>query len=379
MSIENIGPAIYHSISDAKVVFKGLFKIAGLLVENEDCSKELCDLGCDAVVVAAMNAHTNDADIAELGCSIFTNFTKNCNGRTRLGAIGACEAAVAALKLHGVENNIVAIYACTSVMCLSINKDDNLKIGECGGCEAVIAAIKAHPFIPFVVSAACRAIYELSKFYDCNRVKFGLRGCKSVCSALINHSSDIVVVEGAYLAITSLCLTHANAKRLGKLGCCDAVVTSMNANLSKADIVQLGCNTIVELVTNHRNNSTILKTAGACEAIVASITEHLESLKVVRSAIDAMSVLSFFDDACNAKFGICGGCKTLINAMWRHADDENTRAAGCRALVCFATINENKMILKNLSVFNLLHTLKTRHLSTDGNGLYDMIIMMLTN
>lgn len=128
-----------------------------------------------------------------------SNSTENA---TNLGAAGACQGVVIALKTHTFSTPLVE-WACAAISALSdrhpnnqlifysMHKDNNMNV-----FKLLVDALTMHRTVPFVCYQSCRAVRSLSTLNTDNAILFAQYGIvPAAIKALRTHKSVEYVVE----------------------------------------------------------------------------------------------------------------------------------------------------------------------------------------
>ncbi|CAM9695898.1 unnamed protein product [Phaeothamnion confervicola] len=268
----------------------GGYEVALNVAANNDNQRKLGAVGACEAVIAAMRTHSTNAAVQQQGCWAVKSLCRNDDNKRKLVMAGACEAVVAAMRAHS-SNAIVQEYACWAVWSLGGDIDNKRKLGSAGTCEAVLAAMRAHSINAAVQKNGCGAVSNLAADAD-NRRKLGAaRACEAVAAAMKAHSTNAAVQEQGCQAVWNLVADAHNKRKLVAAGACEAVAAAMKAHSTNAAVQEYGCWAVCNLASNDADNKRKLGAAGACEAVVAAMRAHRTHSEVQRKGADALTMM----------------------------------------------------------------------------------------
>jgi hypothetical protein len=185
--------------------------------------QHVAERGCVSVSTMLTSSSSSGADeLSDDSSECEQDDDDNCRTDIQLYAAGACAVVVGALNKH-TESKAVAKAACTAIVSLLDSGDDQNRLVTAGASEAVVAALQAHTGNTAVAKAACTAIVSLLDCGGDQNTLVTAGACEAVVRALRADTSKTAVAEQACLAIIALARTKTNIARLKRIGTAAAV------------------------------------------------------------------------------------------------------------------------------------------------------------
>ena len=146
-------------------------------------------------VVAAMTAHSSNADVAEAGCVALRNLSSKMEARDHQLACEGIQAAVGAIHTHSTRPGVLET-ACDAILGLSAV----LEPGEAGPepMGALVSTLLSMPGSPGPVSHACRAIAAVAtRDEEAKQAACTAGAVEAVSNSLHTHGEDVDVTAPA--------------------------------------------------------------------------------------------------------------------------------------------------------------------------------------
>jgi hypothetical protein len=295
------------------------------------------------------------------------------NNRAWLGAAGACESSVRALRAHEETNAEVLGVAARVVGSLCTDNDANSdRLRDARACELVIRAMTKHEGNIHLSEHSSRAIYHLALSSPINAKLLGnYGGCEAIVSAINRYKNDKDVVRQGFQAIFALIgsektLQKENALKLTTAGANEAVIAAMTLQTSGEPCSIAGAKAIGYLAGGVETNRDTLGRLGACELLVTILKAHSSNSDLVVEAASAIEKLTKKHDDNKKRFGDAGCCEILIASLDIHTADA-TVISIFRAIVSLFYFAGNRQRMTKLEYCRtLVRTLRKCSKSAQG-------------
>ena len=212
-------------------------------------------------VMAIMNAHLKNADVQEFFCKeLLKKITKNKITTTKdhlqnqlmVVTAGGIKAVVAAMNAH-LNNAAVQEYGCIILMRIAVLAEKQPKVAVAGGIEAVVAAMNAHLDNAAIQEFGCWALSNIAVPAD-NQLKVAAKGgIEAVVAAMNAHTRVAAIQKKGCWALSNIAVLADNQLKVAAKGGIKAVVDAMNAHLDNADINKNGCAALQSITNNNMN------------------------------------------------------------------------------------------------------------------------------
>ncbi|KAG5188771.1 armadillo-type protein [Tribonema minus] len=273
-----------------------------------ECQLQLISAGACDVVMAAMQHHASEADVARHGVAVVACLAEDnpANGAAlgaavgklsqgdtvrgaRLGEAGACKAALRLLYIS--DNADMQDSALSALANLAKAEANRERLGGAGARRAVIVAMQAHPAHKFVQQNGLALIASLVDGSSINSTRLLDAG---VCEVLVSGLQstwlqDSVAVMSALAAVVNLSdtLPHDFAK-FSDL--CAAVMVSMTAYKQHVG-VQVAAAHAIEGLACFDSACVELRSRNALAALADAMREHSDNADLCECALAAASML----------------------------------------------------------------------------------------
>ena len=326
-----------HALKDhALAAVAGCALLAALAsMLDEDTRIRMVFSGAANACVAACVAHRRDVAVQQHGCRALERLTLGSSHlQAKAVAVGAYDAAVMAIRLHGLNNASVAVAAARAVAVLAQDGQSTLAgISPGNGVRCLLTALQHHSNShPTVAAACCRGIASLL-FDDASRVAAGgLDLASAVTSAMRAHPGmpDLQAAAGAVLA--QLALSPDTATAILDAGAPRALVVALRVHGPSSWEVSRGTCEAMGNIAAHAPSRQQLLASDVVPALVAALSAHPKEPDCARAAAWALqSSLRDGGPATDAALS-AGALPALVAALRRHVSV--ARAAGrCAAAV----------------------------------------------
>jgi hypothetical protein len=161
------------------------------------------------------------------------------------------------------------------------NSKNRTLFGKAGGCEGMLEVTELHYRNPEFAYASVKAMFHLCDGNDANRLKISFSGAADILMSILNrYSDDDRIVEYVYSIMVGMCLDKVGQSRLGTVGVCKTVVSSLyKFEKSSEYALLLCCSLIANLACNSTVNQNKLGSAGACKAIVTAMSRFVSQME----------------------------------------------------------------------------------------------------
>ena len=310
-------------------------------------------------VVAAMTAHSSNADVAEAGCVALRNLSSKMEARDHQLACEGIQAAVGAIHTHSTRPGVLET-ACDAIRGLSAV----LEPGEAGPepMGALVSTLLSMPGSPGPVSHACRAIAAVAtRDEEAKQAACTAGAVEAVSNSLHTHGEDAAVVEAVATALVALLTfdpvasTAEEAAITGKgphapggmpqwaarasaaaaaAGAPAACFRALSVHAATPAVLERACAALRLLAAPHSNRAACAG-AGSVAAVVASLRAHPGHAGLQASACGALRVLAW-DAGTKAAAVDAGAVEAVVTAMRAHPQHAGVAEAACGALKSLA-------------------------------------------
>lgn len=322
---------------------------------------------------AALSRYVFDPTVAYEILMAIHFLAQEPNNRAWLGAAGACESSVRALRAHEDTNAEVSGLATRVVGSLCIDNDANSdRLRDARACEVVIRAMNKHDSNLHLAEYSCRAVFHLALSTPVNAKLLGNHGaCEAVVSAINRYKEDKDVIKQAFQAVFALTgsektLQKDNAQKLTAAGANEAVIAAMKMHTNGEACSIAGAKAIGHLAGGVETNRDTLGNLGACELLVTILKAHSSNSDLMVHASSTIEKLTKKHDNNKKRFGDAGCCEILIASLDIHTLDA-TVIGIFRALVSLFYFAGNRQRMTKLEYCRtLVRTLRKCSKSEQG-------------
>jgi hypothetical protein len=304
-AIEGVVATLRAHPAHAGVQKCGLAVLSNMTHDTTICVK-LMRVGAVQLAVTAAHAHT-DADALVSAMAVIHNVTIHDNARKELaGSVGAVEAVVGAMQMHGSHAGIQEA-GCTTLLnlCLDQGVPSNVtKAGKAGAVEALVAALKAFHSNEEIQDCGCLALADLIAGEHLSlRKNATAGGLETVLTLLQQHGSNPRVMGSAARALCVMgferLLSGTDISHQSVVTAFGAVLAAMQKFPADARLQQFGApalETILRFAQGH-GLAGAAEAADAVSVLVAALKEHTGNVEVEQLCCAALSNMAL----CNAR------------------------------------------------------------------------------
>jgi hypothetical protein len=338
----------------------------------------------------------------------------NRENQDRFGESNACTTVVSILNtlsdssaalsvdMEGAALNAIAMLARSSKLQSSENLSNLKKLHAAGACESVTRCLELRLESMPLVYSACRAIFCLASYEDCNRRLIRCNASDLITRVLKTYPTFPAISQFACGAVANLGSNTQGAASLFASGICDPLIQAIVLNKNDVQLAAHGCNALKNLSADNVEIRTSLGSAGGCKAIISVLKLHMSNLALLSSALLAISNLSldlpihveFFiqanvpqrlvkilDDHLKDEFLCCCVFKVLASLSLHHFAKEELRVTGILDMipkVINLHISSQEVILECcLSLTRLLKIDHSTSLEFENLELCDILVPIL--
>ena len=289
-----------------------------------DARSRMVYAGAVNAVVAACVAHRRDVAVQQQGCAALE---KLAGGSSHLQgkaiAVGAYDAALMALRLHGAQHSAVALAAARALDALA--QDGASTMAPSGipagpGVRALLACLAHHSDgNPPVAAACCRALANLM-FDDALRSTACGAGAPAALVGLMKTHPGVPDLQAAAaIAVAQLALCPDNAPPLHQAGAPRCLVVALRVHgPSSGEAGRHACEALGNLAAYGPTRAQLLA-SDVLPPLVAALSAHPRDADCARAAAWALqSTLRDGGDPTDAALA-AGALPALCAALRRHA------------------------------------------------------------
>jgi hypothetical protein len=331
-----LGPDVHSRACEALFAIAQNPKNIAVIVEKK---------GIQAVV-AAMNTHTDRADIQLFGCGVLGNIANNedCN-KLVLQAEGI-KAIIAAMRNHC--NSYVQDFGCRALVNLAENES----------IEVIATAMKTHLKHSNIQFHGCIAFRNF--FCACNMGGALVAvASAAIIGAMSAHLTNAGVQRQGCMALSNIALYPENRIGLAQAGSIAAIVAAMGAHSSHFGVQRQGCLALKNITDTYYEGSTRGPAMSGddlqkvTETILNAMDTHRLPLGVQHQACGALGNIVVHFSECQTEHETRIGLQVLcskvidqtIQAMSASRFHEGIQSQGCRVLANISFSSQNKALV----------------------------------
>ena len=289
-----------------------------------DARSRMVYAGAVNAVVAACVAHRRDVAVQQQGC---TALERLAGGSSHLQgkaiAVGAYDAALIALRLHGVQHSAVALAAARALDALA--QDGASTMAPSGipagpGVRVLLACLAHHADSnPPVAAACCRALASLM-FDDALRATGCGAGAPAVLVGLMKTHPGVPDLQAAAATcIAQLALCPDNAPPLHEAGAPRCLVVALRVHgPSSGEAGRHACEALGNLAAHGPTRAQLLASE-VLPPLVAALSAHPRDADCARAAAWALQSTLRDGGAPTDAALAAGALPSLCAALKRHA------------------------------------------------------------
>lgn len=186
----------------------------------------------DAVVSALHISFAESPKIARIGCRAIHILASTCNGRLRLGDVGACEAIFGVIEIYRNSNVLICEQALYAISGLAKNCSVNAKkLASLGATTELIGILQQ----THCSDRMSEAIYKVIVEMPCITTQLIDAGvCESIVPLLREHHTIESVSKWGCRALITLASDSNGRSKLAFLGACEVVVLVLSHHSTQA-------------------------------------------------------------------------------------------------------------------------------------------------
>lgn len=210
------------------------------------------------------------------------------------------------------------------------------------GFEVIVSAMGSCHNNSFAQTGACKVLFVASvDNYENQLAIADAGGIDAIADAMIEFADDDVVLEGALLALSNVCVPRENVRNILDANLIELTVGAMNGSVENCGVQEHGAAVMANLAAHDEARDRITE-SGGCNAIVVSMVVNPNDVAVQIQALHAISNLCVSDDDKKINLADAGGIDAVIGAMQYHRDDPHIQEYGSWALSVLGMNEDNK-------------------------------------
>jgi hypothetical protein len=357
---EHVLVSMQQHLVDVQVQRTATELLINLAAGSSQQKVTLAEAGAHLSILAAMQLHAGDPDVAFHGCVALFNLANHEPNRALLLGAGALVRIVSAAPrnigdIRVLERALIAIQCLCSFplfvveprlvvsgasrLCLDAlerHADHDGLVVEClvvlqaialspaagligaGAYERVVAAQQRHPASHQVQRLACIALAHIIVFDErCGEDLLGLWAHHGVLDALLHtHALNARVVKMAFLVLRNLARSRHNAAALEEAAVHERILDSMRVHEASSGVLEEGLAALGNLASFGYTRVTLARAATA--QILLAMRQHPDDGNLLRNACHALSELAL-DDESRAVLARLGAHEALVGVVDREA------------------------------------------------------------
>ncbi len=303
-------------------------------------TRKLVTKGAIEIVVAIMQKYGENEEVQRSAAMAVTSLARIEANRIKLGAAGACDLVMVAMRTH-ISSAAVVCKMALAIDALSAQSDGNkVKFIAAGAVDILIAAFQKHEKIAYLVADIFRALVTLSTNEDSKLKIFSEANFKMYVKALKTHEKNNYVAQWGCNLIYCAAVDDHNRVKLGNLKACENVVNVLSKHgVKNAEVAQWASKAIVGL-SAHVENKPRFNTTETCTSLTNALTEHYKDPVVAEWTTAAIVAVASITQN-RVKLG--AACVSLCNTLVTHPDVTAITKLVCDAIfeLCVDVANQN--------------------------------------
>jgi len=310
--------------------------LASIQLENR---VSLGTKGANALIVEIMKAYPDERSIQVACCRAIGHLSQECTDNVSTFVRMQAHVSVMRAMIVMPKDSRVQTDGLFAIAALSNTAQFAQRLGDLGACEVAMAAIKAFPnhlntlFHGFeALSALGRGLYE-------NKVRLGAAGaCHLSVHALKTCADDTKVVSWSLNAIRLLADgVPTNTINFGNIRAAEHVLEAIRLQIGDMETVVKGFEALHALV-HDKASMACLASCGACELAVQLISSQATGLKVKKAALKLTRAL-VADDTSVKRLTKARGATAILKTIKQLPRDKEIQSAGWSILAIMAATN----------------------------------------
>jgi hypothetical protein len=110
------------------------------------------------------------------------------------------------------------------------------------------------------------------------------------------HAGCLAIQEGGIRALANLTMLMSTTKRLGKIGCVEVILASMEKYPESKRVQEFGCCVIGNLVFEVKDNAERFKISGGIAVVIAAMKAHPNSEKLQNHGCNVLENMSEWEE-----------------------------------------------------------------------------------
>ncbi|CAK8988004.1 Protein aardvark (Suppressor of amiB protein 16) [Durusdinium trenchii] len=314
--------------------------------DRKDSNAFVEDAGVARLVLGALSAHPDSADVRRWTCGTLLMLALKEDGKAELVRLGAVEDIVSAMRVHR-DNAAVQEHACGALVDVVKKEENKVKLIRLGAAKDILAASCKHSGSVAVQDCLCKLLEVLTANRDGNGKKLTRLGAlEDILAVMRNHRDSAAVQEAACEALRNLAVNdHTQAKLMGLWAVVD-ILAAMRKHRGSPAVQIAACEALHNLAVKVDNKVELMR-LGAASDILAAMREHRQCAGLQEVAFVALCNLGInMDIGQQEKQMQLGMAEDILAAMRNHRHNETVQLYACEALVMLSDNNaDNQMKL----------------------------------
>lgn len=241
-------------------------------------------LGACQAVMQAMIFHSEDEEVMKCCCwAIKALAYSNFANQNLLKDCGACASVVYILREFRYASSAASIAEAASwAICDLSEGNDSVKegLGKAGVCEGLLEVMELLGKNPEVCKVATRALFTVCDGNEDNRLRVSFAGAADILVGILQkHGEDEQLLVYVYSTMISMCQGKMGQSRLGEVGACRLVLSSLQYFEKRGRYTVTICLCLIAaLGWNNNQNQKKLVVNGACKTLGLILSKHLGML-----------------------------------------------------------------------------------------------------
>jgi hypothetical protein len=279
--------------------------------------KQARERGDFAAVVAVLDAHSADARVQEISCTVLADMTlPSAESEVEAAAAGAIEAVVAALKAH-VADARFAEEACRAVGNVTSSETARVQAAAAGAIEAVVEVLRMHPGNAHVQEMGCCTLARLLHGETGRRIRAGAAGAvEAVMAALRAHAANDDVAVNALIALHNLLVgvRDNKAKALGEL---DLLLGMLQLHPTNARVQEKSARALHTITYEPDMLSLLSKESVAriFETVLAALPGNAADVDTFVALLDVLAKVASHNVGCQNMAAAAGAMQDAVAAL----------------------------------------------------------------
>jgi hypothetical protein len=311
------------------LIVAGSVPSADQVAAGEAAAAAAVQAGAMDACVSALAAHRDNLMVHTQALLALRNMAMHTNKNTIIvRRASTLEAVVAAMQRHPREEDVARL-SCGVLLFLTNGDINEATAGRCGGIEAVVAAMRTHAECKELQAHACSALELMTRMVAENvPIACNAGAIPALIATIRAYLSDGGVVDGACAALRNLTLQPCSKERFHHAGGFAAIAAVLRAHMQSTRVLLLAANVLANAVHDHANNCQRAADAGCVVLVLAALRKNGENAEVQAACLRALTGMLQLPQL-NGTAVELGALGDVLAAMQRHAADEDVQQHCC--------------------------------------------------